>query len=79
MVTDDESWYYYHIPTSDKSSLTWKSQNVLHALKTKLKTLTGRVMLMLFFYISGPALAKWMPKGTTINAVEYVDTLMKLV
>ncbi len=47
-------------------------------MKSRSKTSTRKVVLTLFFDISGPILVKWMPKDTTMNAVQYVDTLMKL-
>ncbi len=78
IVTSDESWYHCYIPTSKQCSLTWEHKNLPHATKTRLKTLARKVILILFFDISGPVLIEWMSKSTTINAARYIDTLMKL-
>ncbi len=78
IVTGDETWCHYHIPTCKQASLTWKHKNSPRATKTKTKTSAGKVMMTLFFDVRGPLLIEWMPKGTTINAPRYVDTLMQL-
>ncbi len=78
IVTGDELQCHYHIPTSKQSLLTRKHRNSLHTMKTSSKTSARKVILTLYFDVSGPALVKWMPKGTTINASQYVDILVKL-
>ncbi len=45
--------------------------------ENKVNIPTQKVVLTLFFYVFGPILVEWMPKGTTINAAPYSDTLMK--
>ncbi len=37
IVTEDKSWYHYHIPTSKQSSLTWKQKNSQYTMKTSQK------------------------------------------
>ncbi len=64
--------------SSKQSSFTWKHKILSHAMKTRLKTSAGKVMLMLFFDISESTLVEWMSKVTTINAAQYTDTFMKL-
>ncbi len=78
IVTGDESCCHCDIQISEHSSLTWKHKNSPCATKTRSRALTRKVMLMLFFDISGPILVKWMSKGKTMNAVWYVDTLKML-
>ncbi len=77
-VTVDELLYHYHMPTSKQTSLTWKHKNSPHTMKTRSKTSAGKVMLTLFFDISGPVLVEWIPKCTTIDSARYVEILMKL-
>ncbi len=77
-ITGNESWCHYHLPSSKQSSLTWKQKNLPSATKTRSKTSAGKVMLALFFDVSGSVQVEWTPIGTTINAARYVDTLMKL-
>ncbi len=78
IVTGNKLWCHYHVPTSEQSSLTWQHRKSANATKTRSNTSAGKMMLTLFFDISGPVLVKWMRKGTTINAAQYIDTLMKL-
>ncbi len=68
----------HHIPTSKQSSLIWKHKNLLYATNTNSKTSAGKAMLMPFFDVSGFILVELVPKGKTINAARYIDTLMKL-
>ncbi len=50
-----------------------EAQKFATTMKTRSKTLARKVMLTLFFDISGPVLVKWMPKSATINFARYVD------
>ncbi len=74
IVTGEELWYHYHIPTSKQSSLTWKHKNSFCTIKTRSKTSAEKVMQTLFLEISGPVLVEWMSKNT-INAARYVNIL----
>ncbi len=52
IVTGDESWCHYYIPTNKQFSLIWKHKNLPQAVKTRSKTSAGKVTLMPFWRFS---------------------------
>lgn len=78
IIAADETWVHHYTPLSKRASLTWKHKGSPRSTKTRRKQSAGKVMATLFFDKNGPILLEFMPKGTTINADRYLDTLMKL-
>ncbi len=64
IVTGDELWCHYHIPTSKQSSLTWKHKNMGHATKTRSKYQPEKWHWHFFWHF--------------LICIGYADTLMKL-
>ncbi len=79
IVTGNEPWCHYHIPTSKQFSFDMEAQKFATRNENKVKNIGQKNYVDAFFDISGPVLVECMPKGITINdAARYTNTLMKL-
>lgn len=78
IITGDESWFHHFTPEMKRSSMEWMHTNSPVRLKAKVQPSAGKVMATVFFDWEGVVYTEFMPKGTTINAASYCQTLQKL-
>lgn len=75
IVAGDESWCLHYDPETKCMSQQWKHSLSPRPKKSRVIPSTGKVMLTLFFDCHRPLLIDWLPKGSTINANCYGETL----
>ncbi|KAJ4427362.1 hypothetical protein ANN_24982 [Periplaneta americana] len=79
IVTGDETWVSHNIPETKHQSRQWHHPSSLKKPRKFKHTLsTQKVMATVFWDRKGVLLLDFMPKGTTINANRYCETLRKL-
>ncbi|GFU20376.1 mariner Mos1 transposase [Trichonephila clavipes] len=77
IVTGDETWVHYTTPET-RQSKQWKHPSSPKAKKFKQILSAGKIMASIFWDRKGVLLCEFMPRGTTINADRYCETLNKL-
>ncbi|GFX78025.1 mariner Mos1 transposase [Trichonephila clavipes] len=78
IVTGDETWVHYTTPETKEQSKQWKHPSSPRAKKFKQILSAGKIMASIFWDRKGVLLCEFMPRGTTINADRYCETLNKL-
>ncbi|GFU76148.1 mariner Mos1 transposase [Trichonephila clavipes] len=78
IVTGDETWVHYTTPETKEQSKQWKHPSSPRAKKFKQILSAGKIMASIFWDRRGVLLCEFMPRGTTINADRYCETLNKL-
>ncbi len=78
VITADETWVHYDTPETKKQSMTWKHTESPVAKKFKKTISAKKTMASVFSDIRGVVLCEFLPKGETINANRYIETLEKL-
>ncbi|KAJ4445317.1 hypothetical protein ANN_07122 [Periplaneta americana] len=79
IVTGDETWVSYNTPETKRQSRQWHHPSSPKKPRKFKQTLsTQKVMATVFWDRKGDLLLYFMPKGTTINANRYCETLRKL-
>ncbi|KAJ4441265.1 hypothetical protein ANN_11119 [Periplaneta americana] len=79
IVTGDETWVSHNTPETKRQSRQWHQPSSPKKPKKFKQTLsTQKVMATVFWDRKGVLLLDFMPKGTTINANRYCETLRKL-
>lgn len=78
IVTGDETWVHYTTPETKEKSRQWRHSSSPKPQKFKQTLSAGKVMASLFWDRKGVLLCEFMPRGTTINADRYCETLKKL-
>lgn len=78
IVTGDETWVCHYTPESKRQSLQWRHTHSPSAKKFKVQFSERKIMASVFWDRKGILLVDFMPKGTTINADAYCETLKKL-
>jgi [histone H3]-lysine36 N-dimethyltransferase SETMAR len=78
IVTDDETWVCHVTPESKQQSMEWRHS--LSPTRKKFKTTLSarKIMCTVFWDRQGILLVEFLPKGQTINAQRYCQTLRKL-
>ena len=74
IVTGDESWVYHYEPESKRQSMRWKHLSSPANKQFKTQASTGKVMLTIFWNVSGPILVHFQEKGQTVTSARYSDT-----
>ena len=77
-MTGDESWVHHFIPESKIASKEWRHADSPHEKKFKVGLSAGKVLATVFFDCEGVVYTEFMPKGSTINAASYCETLKHL-
>lgn len=77
-VTGDETWAHHYTPETKQQSKQWRHSTSPKPKKFKATLSAGKVMATVFWDRHGVLLVDFMPRGTTINADRYVETLEKL-
>lgn len=78
IVTGDETWAHHYTPETKQQSKQWRHPTSPKPKKFKQTLSAGKVMATVFWDRKGVLLVDFMPKGTTINAERYCQTLEKL-
>lgn len=78
IVTGDETWVCHYTPESKKQSQQWRHTHSPSTKKFKVQFSERKIMASVFWDRKGLLLVDFMPKGTTINAAAYCETLKKL-
>ncbi|KAJ4433931.1 hypothetical protein ANN_16250 [Periplaneta americana] len=79
IVTGDETWVSHNTPETKRQSRQWHHPSSPKKPRKFKQTLsTQKVMATVFWDCKGVLLLDFMPKGTTINANRYCETLRKL-
>jgi hypothetical protein len=75
IVMGDETWVHHFEPESKQQSMQWKH---FFSTNKKVKNVPSakKVMLILFWDISGPILKHYMERGQTVNSEKY-STMLK--
>lgn len=78
IVTGDETWVHYTTPETKEQSKQWKHTSSPKPRKFKQTLSAGKIMASVFWDRKGILLCEFMPRGTTINADRYCETLKRL-
>ncbi len=78
VITADETWVHYDTPQTKRQSMTWKHTELPIAKKFKKTISAKKTMASVFWDVQGVILCKFLLKGETINANQYIETLEKL-
>jgi histone-lysine N-methyltransferase SETMAR len=78
IVTGDETWVHHFEPQSKAESMTWKHPQSPVTKKFKVARSAGKIMATVFWDMEGVLLVDYTPKGETINAAAYEQSLMRL-
>ncbi|CAF4888914.1 unnamed protein product [Pieris macdunnoughi] len=78
IVTGDETWAHYYTPETKEQSKQWRHTHWPKVKKFKQEKSAGKVMATVFWDRKGVLLIDFMPRGATINADRYCETLRKL-
>ena len=68
IVTGDESWVYHYEPESKRQSMQWKHPSSPANKKFKTQASAGKVMLTIFWDVSGPILVHFQEKSQTVTS-----------
>ncbi|GBO29216.1 hypothetical protein AVEN_42414-1 [Araneus ventricosus] len=75
IVTGDETWVPHITPESKQQSMEWRHTHFPVRVKAKQTLSQCKIMASVFWDRHGVLLVDFMQRGTTINAVAYVQTL----
>lgn len=78
IITGDETWVFYDTPETKRDSMTWKHTESPVTKKFKKSFSVKKIMASVFWDVQGIVLIEYLPKGETINADRYIETLKKL-
>lgn len=78
IVTGDETWVHHWDPETKLESMQWIHKGSPPPKKARTQPSAGKLMATIFWDLHGVLLIEYMPKGTTINAEVYGNTLKKL-
>jgi len=76
IVTRDKSWVYHYDPESERQSMQWKHMSSPTNKKFKTRASPGKVLLTIFWAVSGPILIHFQEKGQTVTSARYGDMLV---
>ena len=78
IITGDETWVYGYDPETKFQSSQWKSPGSPRPKKARQSRSQVKVMLIVFFDISGVVHHEYIPKGQTVNQHVYKEVLIHL-
>ncbi|GFV84432.1 histone-lysine N-methyltransferase SETMAR [Trichonephila clavipes] len=78
IVTGDETWVSYDTPKSKRQSMEWRHTSSPTRVKPKHILTPQKIMCTVFSDSKGILLIDFLPRGQTINAAVYCETLRKL-
>jgi hypothetical protein len=77
-VTGDGTWVFHHTPETTPQSMQRRHIHSPPAEKLRTSTSTSKIMATVFWVRMGPLLVDFLPRGDTINAAAYCETLKRL-
>ncbi|KAJ4436753.1 hypothetical protein ANN_16885 [Periplaneta americana] len=78
IVTGDETWISHFTPETKQQSMHWRHSGSPVRTKFKHKLSVRKVMCTVFWARKGILLIGFLPRGETVNADHYCETLRKL-
>ena len=78
LVTGDETWVCHTTPETKRDSMTWKHPSSPTPRKFKVQQSSKKVMATGFWDAQGVLLVDFLPRGETVNAIRYCQTLDRL-
>ena len=78
LITGDETWIHLSTPETKRDSMTWKHPSSPVTKKFKVQQSARKVMATVFWDSQGVILLDILPRGESVNAVSYCETLDKL-
>ena len=78
IITGDETWVHHYEPESKRTSMEWRHPTSPKTKKFKAEKSAGKVMATIFWDSKGVILLDFLPRGETVNANVYIETLKKL-
>ncbi|GFU53497.1 histone-lysine N-methyltransferase SETMAR [Trichonephila clavipes] len=78
IVTGDETCVSYDTPESKRQSMEWRHTSSPTRVKAKHILTPRKIMCTVFWHSKGILLIYFLPRGQTINAAGYCETLRKL-
>lgn len=78
IVTGDETWVCHITPESKQQTMEWRHSQSPKKQKFKTTLSTRKIMCTVFWDRKGILLVDFLPRGDTINAERYCETLRKL-
>ncbi|GFN88345.1 histone-lysine N-methyltransferase SETMAR [Plakobranchus ocellatus] len=77
-ITEDETWLHLSTPETKRDSMTWKHPSSPVTKKFKVQQSATKVMATMFWDSRGMILLDILPKGESVNADRYCETLERL-
>lgn len=78
IITGNETWVHHYTPLTKRDTQVWKRKDSLKPKKFNTTPSAWKVMATVLFEGVGVIHVEFMPKGTTINADAYCNTLKRL-
>ncbi|GFO38857.1 histone-lysine N-methyltransferase SETMAR [Plakobranchus ocellatus] len=78
LITGDETWLHQSTPETKRDSMTWKHPSSPVTKKFKVQQSATNVMATVFWDSRGMILLDILPKGESVNADRYCETLDRL-
>jgi histone-lysine N-methyltransferase SETMAR len=78
IITGDETWVHYDTPETKRDSMTWKHFNSPPPRKFKFIPSAKKMMATVFWDYCGVLLVDFLPRGESVNAAHYCETLDRL-
>ncbi|GFN80889.1 histone-lysine N-methyltransferase SETMAR [Plakobranchus ocellatus] len=78
IITRDEMWLHLSTPETKRNSITWKHPSSPVTKKFKVQQSATKMMVIVFWDSRGMILLDILPKGESINADRYCETLDQL-
>lgn len=78
IVTGDETWISHFTPETKQQSMHWRRSGSPVTTKFKQTLSVQKVMCTVFWDRKGILLIDFLPRGETVNADRYIETLRKL-
>ncbi|KFM72676.1 Histone-lysine N-methyltransferase SETMAR, partial [Stegodyphus mimosarum] len=78
IVTGGETWVCHFTPESKQQSMEWRHTHSPKKQKFKVTMSSQKIMCTVFWDRKGVLLTEFLPRGETINAARYCETLTKL-
>ncbi|GFY03031.1 histone-lysine N-methyltransferase SETMAR [Trichonephila clavipes] len=75
IVTGDETWCHHYEPKTKRDSMQWKHALSPPPKKFRAVKSVGKVLLTVFFDVTGPLLVEFLEHSKSINSDVYCETL----
>jgi hypothetical protein len=79
VIFAEEIWCYQYDPEAKHKSMEWRSKNSPRPKKPQMSKSNNKTMLISFFNIRGTVHFEFVPEGTNVNQIFYVEVLKRLI